>query len=386
MIPGLDGLRAIAFLMIFGFHTDHLPFGWLGVQMFFVISGYLITGILLRMKENLPTWEYFFKFYGRRFFRIFPLYYFYLLLIFFLSTWLISISFKPKMMHIVVDQIRYAVLYVYNFYSTLKEFNSSPFLDHLWSLSVEEQFYIVWPLLIFFVNEKHLKKLFLAGIIAGPVFRFLIFLIYQSGYIEAFRALPIYSLPFSHVDAFALGAYITRFAIPNARKQLIYLSFAVPLIGFVTQFMANGKFEPFLTLGYQDSMPDAYQYIWAYTLLNYLFVVLLYCVVYEKMFIRFLDLPPLQYLGKISYGLYIYHFPIVHFFPVNLFVSKLQGRVASTEMVSLIILIIVSAVTVAVASLSYYALEKPFLKMKDRYVSYSNRSVDSVASSDLGAA
>ena len=221
------------------------------------------------MKENLPTWEYFFKFYGRRFFRIFPLYYFYLLLIFFLSTWLISISFKPKMMHIVVDQIRYAVLYVYNFYSTLKEFNSSPFLDHLWSLSVEEQFYIVWPLLIFFVNEKHLKKLFLAGIIAGPVFRFLIFLIYQSGCIEAFRALPIYSLPFSHVDAFALGAYITRFAIPNARKQLIYLSFAVPLIGFVTQFMANGNFEPFLTLGYQDSMPDAYQYIWAYTLYRF---------------------------------------------------------------------------------------------------------------------
>ena len=150
--------------------------------------------------------------------------------------------------------------------------------------------------------------------------------------------------------------------------------------------MANGNFEPFLTLGYQDSMPDAYQYIWAYTLLNYLFVVLLYCVVYEKMFIRFLDLPPLQYLGKISYGLYIYHFPIVHFFPVNLFVSQLQGRFVSMEVVSLIILIIVFAVTVAVASLSYYALEKPFLKMKDRYVSYSNRSVDSVASSDLGAA
>lgn len=136
MIPGLDGLRAIAFLMIFGFHTDHLPFGWLGVQMFFVISGYLITGILLRMREKLPPWEYFLKFYGRRFFRIFPLYYFYLLLIFILSIWAISISFKPKMMHVVVDQIWYAVLYVYNFYSTLRGFNSSPFLDHLWSLSV----------------------------------------------------------------------------------------------------------------------------------------------------------------------------------------------------------------------------------------------------------
>ena len=384
MIPGLDGLRAIAFLMIFGFHTDHLPFGWLGVQMFFVISGYLITGILLRMREKLPPWEYFLKFYGRRFFRIFPLYYFYLLLIFILSIWAISISFKPKMMHVVVDQIWYAVLYVYNFYSTLRGFNSSPFLDHLWSLSVEEQFYIIWPLLIFFINEKHLKKLFLAGIIAGPVFRFLIFLIYRSGYIESFRALPIYTLPFSHVDAFALGAYITRFSIPNARKQLIYLSFAVPVIGFITQFMANGNFEPFMTLGYQDSMPDAYQYIWAYTLLNYLFVVLLYCVVYEKMFVRFLDLPPLQYLGKISYGLYIYHFPIAYFFPAGLFVSLFHGFGVSKEGGALITLFMVFAVTIAVASLSYYALEKPFLKMKDRYVSYSNGVGDTVINSNAG--
>ncbi|MBK8781204.1 MAG: acyltransferase [Anaerolineales bacterium] len=167
MIPGLDGLRAIAFLMIFGFHTDYLPFGWMGVQMFFVISGYLITGILLRMKTNLPAGEYFLKFYGRRFFRIFPLYYFYLLLIFAVATWFISISYKQNMMQAVIDQLGYAVLYVYNFYSAYQGFNSSPFLDHLWSLSVEEQFYIFWPLLIFFVNEKHLKKLFLAGIIAG---------------------------------------------------------------------------------------------------------------------------------------------------------------------------------------------------------------------------
>lgn len=225
--------------------------------------------------------------------------------------------------------------------------------------------------------------MFLAGIIAGPVFRFLIFLIYRSGYIESFRALPIYTLPFSHVDAFALGAYITRFSIPNARKQLIYLSFAVPVIGFITQFMANGNFEPFMTLGYQDSMPDAYQYIWAYTLLNYLFVVLLYCVVYEKMFVRFLDLPPLQYLGKISYGLYIYHFPIVYFFPVGL-LSMFHGFDASKGGGALIILFMTFVVTVAVASLSYYALEKPFLKMKDRYVSYSNGVGDTVINSNAG--
>ncbi len=375
MIPGLDGLRAIAFLMIFGFHTDYLPFGWMGVQMFFVVSGYLITGILLRMKAKLPAGEYFLKFYGRRFFRIFPLYYFYLLLIFGVATWFISISYKQKMMQAAIDQLGYAVLYVYNFYSAYQGFNSSPFLDHLWSLSVEEQFYIFWPLLIFFVNEKHLKKLFLAGIIAGPVLRIAVFLVYQTGYIESFRDpifLPLYTLPFSYVDAFALGAYITRFPIPNARKQLAYLSVALPLLGFATQFAANGKFETFLTLGYQDSLPDAYQYLWAYTLLNYWFAVLIYCVVHEKLFVRFLDWSPLQYLGRISYGLYIFHFPIVYFFPVNWFVDQIQQAGILAELTPLLILVSYFVCTAAIASLSYYILEKPFLKLKDKYAPYSD--------------
>ena len=78
MIPGLDGLRAIAFILVFGIHTDYLGFGWTGVQLFFVLSGFLITGILLDMKADLPSKGYFVKFYGRRFLRIFPLYYFYL--------------------------------------------------------------------------------------------------------------------------------------------------------------------------------------------------------------------------------------------------------------------------------------------------------------------
>ncbi|MBE0670348.1 MAG: acyltransferase [Anaerolineales bacterium] len=369
MISGLDGLRAIAFLMIFGFHTGSIDFGWLGVQMFFVFSGFLITGILLRMKENLPSREYFLKFYTRRFFRIFPLYYFYLFLIFVAATCFLSISYKPRVMQAVIDQIGYALLYVYNFYSASRSFNSSRLLDHLWSLSVEEQFYIVWPLLIFLVNEKHLKKLFVAGIIAGPVFRLMIFLIYQTGLIESFRNhvwLPVYTLPFSHVDAFAFGAYISRFSIPNARRQLLYLSLAVPLIGFITQFAANGFFEPLMTLGYQVTLPDAYQYIWAYTLLNYWFVVLIYCVVYEKMFVRLLDWPPLQYLGRISYGLYIYHFPVIWI------VGLIREHGISEEAARPIIPIVSFLVTVALASLSYYVLEKPFLRLKDRFASYSS--------------
>jgi len=80
-IKGLDGLRAVAFLLVFFFHAHFGYFGWVGVQLFFVLSGFLITGILLDMKHSLPMAGYFIKFYGRRFLRIFPLYYLYLFLI-----------------------------------------------------------------------------------------------------------------------------------------------------------------------------------------------------------------------------------------------------------------------------------------------------------------
>jgi peptidoglycan/LPS O-acetylase OafA/YrhL len=369
MIPGLNGLRAIAFLILFGLHTDYLQCGWMGVQLFFVLSGYLITGILLRMKAKLPAREYFLKFYERRFFRIFPLYYFYLFLMLGITTWAISVSYKPNIMRVFVNQIWYGILYVYDFFSAYHGFVPSRFLDHLWSLSVEEQFYIFWPLLIFLVPEKLLKKLFLAGIIAGPFFRIAIFLIYRSGLINSFRepaALAIYPLPFSHVDAFAFGAYITRFSIPNARKQLVYLSVLIPLVGFATQYAAIGSIGPISALGYPVTLPNGYQFLWAYTLLNYWFAVLIYCVVHEKMFVRFLDWAPLQYLGRISYGLYIYHFPIIWF------AGRIRDFGVPETYVPLLIVILSFTGTVAIASLSYFGLEKPFLKLKERFASYSN--------------
>src|ERR1051325_8359241 len=116
MIPGLDGLRAIAFLLVFAFHTEYLQIGWIGVQFFFVLSGFLITGILLDMKKSLPPRDYFLKFYGRRFLRIFPLYYFYLLLMAGLLFWLISLYYRVNYLKIFFEQAKYAIFYVYDFF------------------------------------------------------------------------------------------------------------------------------------------------------------------------------------------------------------------------------------------------------------------------------
>jgi peptidoglycan/LPS O-acetylase OafA/YrhL len=171
--------------------------------------GFLITGILLDMKASLPTREYFTKFYGRRFLRIFPLYYFYLAALAVVAYWLIRLDFRPKYMEIFFSQVWYAVVYVYDLFYRAPWFQPSQFLDHFWSLSVEEQFYIVWPLLLLVVVQRDLKKLFISFILMGLVFRSysMFFTGNEFGFLREALALVIYSLPFS-VDAFVMGGYI----------------------------------------------------------------------------------------------------------------------------------------------------------------------------------
>ena len=364
MIPGLDGLRAIAFLLVFAFHTDYLQFGWVGVSLFFVLSGFLITGILLDMKKTLATKDYFFKFYGRRFLRIFPLYYFYLILMTALAIWLFSISYRPLYMQIFLDQVWYAIFYVYDFFFGTIAFNYSFFLDHFWSLSVEEQFYIFWPLLILLVPEKSLKKLFLGFIALGLIFRIVFLFVYSAGvfrFLGATAPLAIFPLPFSHMDAFAFGAYISRFAIPKAKEQFLPLLVALPIIGFGSQYIATGEIGTISSLGYPLLLPKAYQFIWGYTLLNYFFAITIYSVVKHGLFNRFLEWPPLRYLGKISYGLYVYHFPVMWF------AIRVRDFGVVDPFAKPVIALISFIATLLVASLSYKYLEKPLLNLKDRF-------------------
>jgi peptidoglycan/LPS O-acetylase OafA/YrhL len=366
MIPGLDGLRAIAFLLVFALHTNYLQIGWVGVSLFFVLSGFLITGILLNMKKGLASKQYFLKFYGRRFLRIFPLYYFYLFLVIVITTWLISLPYRPRYMQIALDQIRYAFLYVYDFFFATAACRNSNFLDHFWSLSVEEQFYIFWPLLILMVPDKYMKKLFLAVIVAGPLFRLGMYFVHASGEIESLAASPaqaIYPLPFSHMDAFAFGAYISQFSIPQAKKQFLVLLVLIPVIGFAAQYLATGEIGAISALGYPLHLPNSYQFVWGYTLLNYFFAILIYGVAREGWLVRLLEIRPARYLGKISYGLYVYHFPIIWF------VARMADLGIKEPYLKPLTAGLALVATIVLASLSYYLLEHPILNLKDRFFS-----------------
>ncbi|HSA99583.1 MAG TPA: acyltransferase [Anaerolineales bacterium] len=366
MIPGLDGLRAVAFLLVFALHADYLQVGWVGVQFFFVLSGFLITGILLDMKKSLRPREYFAKFYGRRFLRIFPLYYFYLLVMVGVALLLLFIAYRAGYMKIFLSQVRYAFLYVYDFFFATRYARNTNFLDHFWSLSVEEQFYIFWPLLILLVPEKALKKLFIGFIVLGPIFRVAFFLIQRSGmfYFPATTvSWFIYPLPFSHIDAFAFGAYISRYPIPKAKKQFFLLLGALPLIGYAAQYIATGDIGKISAFGFPIFLDNAYQFIWGYSLLNYFFAVTLYMVAKEGVFVRFLDWKPMQYLGKISYGLYVYHAPLIWF------AGRIRDLGLPEPTAKALAAVIAFVATLLIASASYYLLEKPILNLKDRFFS-----------------
>ncbi len=164
--------------------------------------------------------------------------------------------------------------------------------------------------------DKYLKRLFLGVILMGPVFRLSLYFVHASGVISFLAKDPaqaIYPLPFSHMDAFALGAYISRFSIPHARRQILVLLVLIPVTGFTAQYLATGEIGALSALGYPLLLSNSFQYIWGYTLLDYFFALLIYGVVREGWFVRFLEIRPARYLGKISYGLYVYHFPIIWF-------------------------------------------------------------------------
>ena len=377
MIPGLDGLRAIAFILVFGIHTDYLGFGWTGVQLFFVLSGFLITGILLDMKDSLPTNDYFVKFYGRRFLRIFPLYYFYLLLMWGVTAWLFTLPYRKNYMRLFQTQLPYALTYVYNFFYGSSQFEHQKFVEHFWSLSVEEQFYVFWPMLLFLVPKKYLKKLFLFLILLGPVLRVALFFAFKFHLVWWFRdeaVWGLYAFPFSHIDAFALGAYISRYPIPKAKKQFFALLVGVPILGFLAQYAATGSFGLWQDFGYPFSLSKAYQFVWGYSLLNYWFAVTIYAVAREGLFNRFLETRLLKYLGKISYGLYVYHLAVIWF------VSRIRDwwPYSGEPLAKFLTALIAFPLTVLIASMSYYLMEKPLLDLKDRFFARDPSNVEGV--------
>ena len=288
-IRGYDGLRALAVLAVIAFHL-HLPgasLGWTGVVLFFVLSGFLITRILMATKAA-P--DYLSSFFRRRALRILPIYYLCFLAI-------IAIAFVG---HRSISDWSWYATYLQNW--RLAETRFAPdftaWFAHTWSLACEEQFYFVWPFIILAVRGKWLTGI-LTGFIAVGVVSRIVAVVALSNPYAAFAPLT------SVVDMLAWGALsAVLLAKGNEHiRQWSALSF-ISLIGITVALAGAHGIDRFWLP--EDHLMHLDLGMVFFALLGPLFASLI-LLVYSSdgsMLVRSLELPPLRYIGRISYGLY----------------------------------------------------------------------------------
>ncbi len=360
-IKGLDGLRGIAIILVMLFHFRRYDFGeigldvgWVGVQMFFVLSGFLITRILLNEKHQSID-KYLKRFYWRRSLRIFPVYFAYLFVLT-ISFWLFDF---PDTLG---EKAAWLYTYTYNFTRLLPDWSHSVFFTHLWSLSVEEQFYLIWPMLIFFFRDKALKFIIIGIIIISPIIRWVLahFLLTHTSLDYHAAGEAVYWFTFSHLDAFAFGGAIPIFKISEKFKRLdllcLLLFLVVAIMGIINFIVLQHSPIPHISsLGYPIASLNYGQHIWSYTLLNAFFASLILWISYSTAG-RLFSNPFLVSVGKVSYGMYLFHWGIL-----GIFNQTVGGFLAN----SLVIFVIYFFSVYIFASLSYHFFESHFLKLKD---------------------
>lgn len=337
-IPALDGLRAIAvFLVIF----YHFGFVWvpggLGVLIFFVISGFLITWLLLKEHEKRGTVSLR-RFYVRRALRIFPAFYGYAILL--LSVLLIFGK--------AVDwpQAIAALLYVSNYYQAFRGDPGTGF-SHTWSLAIEEQFYLIWPpLFVFMVRKGKLLVVFPAALIViawiyRAVLQFWLH-VWQGYFYEAFDA------RFDHLLVGCLLG-IVLFKTRNNPAWSVLTRFK--WLPFLTVALIFGSvaLEARFGTDYRDSLGFLFNPLLTALLIPQLIAFR------KEWFVAWLQWRPVRYLGGISYSLYLYQQLVLS--PTRHVLSRLPLAVQLTCSL---------AVLIVAASASYIFIEKPFLRWKDR--------------------
>jgi peptidoglycan/LPS O-acetylase OafA/YrhL len=367
-LPALDGLRGIAVLAVviyhYAFELQHghglggaiyelLHQGRHGVDLFFVLSGFLITGILLDSKGSS---RYFSTFYARRTLRIFPLYYGVLLGVLVLLP--LFVAPTPRARQVMHEQ-RWLWLYGTNILMSLRDqvlFNAEHFnLAHFWSLAVEEQFYLVWPMLVLLLNRRALKWVCVALVPLALVTRWAF--VERADLSEA-----AYFFTICRVDALAIGALVAILArspggLAALRKPALWIIPITAILWAANLPSTGGKHWEF-------SVHFIYTPV-------ALFCGGLICLALTSppttVTARVLCAAPLRFFGKYSYGLYVFHFLLYPAFQ-SLYAGIPLPAALHRGALGLAALGVFSTLgSLSVAWLSYKLYEKQFLKLKSRF-------------------
>ena len=350
--PILDGLRGFACLIVvfthnFGF-TNYFFFGWFSVDLFFVISGFLITRSLLQTKEQS---HYFRNFYFKRILRIFPLYY--LTLIFFF--WIVPhINNFPIDMNYYVANQWWFWTYLQNWFIIFKTpGNATNVIQHFWSLAVEEQFYLVWPWIILLIKKPKNILAFTAFLLLAVIaLRFLVWALQIKG----LNYQGLYN--FTRIDGICAGSMLAILWYNGSRfleKNLTTLVFV--LAGFNFLFF-------FFNQHYHFTFP--YLAIVGYATFAVLFALLVYESVKgrNKILNLFFGNTILRFVGKISFSYYILHWPVFKIFYSPVYDWLDNHSSFSDYSVKLITSSLLTIAGFFISICSYYGFERHFLKMK----------------------
>lgn len=347
----IDGLRFVAIFFVLIEHFAYpilgryVSAGAYGVDLFFVISGFLITSILLKPNDKSFGKNYI-NFLGRRTLRIFPLYYLTILIL-----WLSDLD-------IVREKLIWLLTYTYNYAFDIYNFPNNP-VNHFWSLCVEEQFYLFWPFIV--LSFKKSPKI-LTVIISSII----LFGYSQSFFniIPSISKFNTHGLP-THMATLGLGAFgailSTQKILPNRILKNAFFEY------FILFFLIFNLISSFKERIFFIDVCSLYLILKA---AHYNFSI--------KPINDFLKNKKVIKLGAVSYGAYLFHMPIGYYFtryifdPIwtNINFSSL-GRLGKIQWHSWIIKFpLLSFLTFAIAFISFKYFETPILRLKDRYFKY----------------
>ena len=326
-------------LFNYGFLYPIFYFGWSGVDLFFVLSGFLITGILLDTKHNKGYYK---TFLIRRAFRILPLYYGVLLVFAFVAPYSnITSWFKEYQI--------YFWTHTSNFLFLQKGFFRP--LGHLWSLAIEEQFYILWPLIVWALNPKQLIVFSFMLIALGVLLRSY----FTNPYLT-------FGLPLAHMDG-VLSVGILAVLIRHKEE---FLFKHIDKLFAVCSFILIAYVSIYIWVRGTGSKALFYRLPFTFTLISFFFGSLLVISLKHAWLAKSLSNRLLLFFGKYSYGMYIYN-------SIFFYYSNWAGVDRLSENKKLFAYSGVFAVTIIASYLSYNLFEVKFLRMKERFTNMPMR-------------
>jgi peptidoglycan/LPS O-acetylase OafA/YrhL len=350
-MPALDGVRAIAIIVVMIYHLEWLmpelqPYvkgGFLGVDIFFVLSGFLITSILLGEYEKTGTISLK-NFYVRRCLRLVPAFWLFLICLYVFGSYLLP-EYQASLVYGRNDFI-YAITYTMNWFSAFNSGYDSN-LNHAWSLSIEEQFYIIWSLILYYALAKRWKPRKMLFVTLGLVLALCI-----SRAIRAILGVDTKILYYStdtRIDALLTGcaaslAFVLKVLPADVlRKSWFNLLLAGSVVGALMVFVRLSHFSVYL-------------YIFGLPVFTSSIAVMLFWLVSTTRTIihKVLENRILVWIGNISYALYLWHYLMYEF-------AKKEFETPGSRMIVGLTLAFIAAAG------SYYLIEKPFLRLKFRF-------------------